>query len=106
MRARHRRPVMYFAGLDAHLKYVTIAVLDRMGQVALETTVSTKEPERLLGALAPYRPLEVVVETCPFWPWLYDLLVLAGIGFHPAHANQLRPIAVAPQKSDACPRFP
>jgi len=48
--------------------------------VALETTVSTKEPERLLAALAPYRPLEVVVETCPFWPWLYDLLVtLAGI---------------------------
>ncbi len=33
---------MYFAGLDAHLRYVTIAVLDRMGQVALETTVSTK----------------------------------------------------------------
>jgi hypothetical protein len=29
------------------------SVLDRMGQVALETTVSTKEPERLLGALAP-----------------------------------------------------
>src|SRR5260370_25053048 len=101
MRARHRRPVMYFAGLDAHLKYGTIAVLDRMGQVALETTVSTKEPERLVGAPAPYRPLEVVVETCPFWPWLYDLLVPAGIGFHLAHAKQLRAIAVAPQKSDA-----
>ncbi len=92
---------MYVAGLDAHLKYVAIAVVDRMGQVALETTVSTKEPERLLGALAPYRPLEAVVETCPFWPWLYDLLVPAGIGFHLAHAKQLRAIAVAPQKSDA-----
>jgi transposase len=92
---------MYFAGLDAHLRYVTVAVLDRLGGVALETTVSTKEPERLLGALAPYRPLEVVVETCPFWPWLHDLLVPAGIGFHLAHAKQLRAIAVAPQKSDA-----
>src|SRR5256886_17520664 len=101
MRARHRRPVMYSAGLDAHLKYVSVAVLDRMGKVALETTVSTKEPERLLAALAPYRPLEVVVETCPFWPWLYDLLVPAGIGFHLAHAKQLRAIAAAPQKSDA-----
>jgi hypothetical protein len=56
---------MYAAGLDAHLKCVSVAVLDRMGKVALETTVSTKDPERLLGALAPYRPLEVVVETCP-----------------------------------------
>jgi len=72
-----------------------------MGKVALETTVSTKEPERPLAALAPYRPLEVVVETCPFWPWLYDLLVPAGIGFHLAHAKQLRAIAAAPQKSDA-----
>src|SRR2546422_4235836 len=63
MRARHRRPVMYFAGLDAHLKYVTVAVLDRLGTIVLETTVSTREPERLLAVLAPFRPLEVVVET-------------------------------------------
>src|SRR6266702_3745492 len=75
MRARHRRPVMYFAGLDAHLKYVTVAVLDRLGTLVLETTVPTREPERLLAVLAPFRPLEVVLETCPFWPWLYDLLV-------------------------------
>src|SRR5213594_1289757 len=101
MRARHRRPVMYFSGLDAHLRYVTVAVLDRLGGVALETTVPTRTPERLLAALAPYRPLDVVVETCPFWPWLYDLLVPAGIGFHLAHAKQLRAIAAAPQKSDA-----
>src|SRR6266516_616116 len=101
MRARHRRPVMYFAGLDAHLKYVTVAVLDRLGTLVLETTVPTREPERLLAVLAPFRPLEVVVETCPFWPWLYDLLVPAGIGFHLAHAKQLRAIAAAPQKSDA-----
>src|SRR6266487_686572 len=63
MRARHRRPVMYFAGLDAHLKYVTVAVLDRLGALVLETTVPTREPERVLAVLAPFRPLEVVVET-------------------------------------------
>src|SRR6266567_271362 len=91
---------MYFAGLDAHLKYVTVAVLDRLGTIVLETTVSTREPERVLAVLAPFRPLEVVVETCPFWPWLYDLLVPAGIRFHLAHAKRLRAIATAPQKND------
>src|SRR6266511_1655468 len=91
---------MYFAGLDAHLKYVTVAVRDRLGTLVLETTVSTREPERLLAVLAPLRPLEVVVETCPFWPWLSDLLVPAGIGFHLAHAQRLRAIATAPQKND------
>ncbi|MGH2600618.1 MAG: IS110 family transposase [Dehalococcoidia bacterium] len=92
---------MYFAGLDAHLKYVTVAVVDRAGAVVLETTVPTREPERLLTVPGPYRPLAVVVETCPFWPWLYDLLVPTGIGFHRAHAKRLRAIAAAPQKNDA-----
>src|SRR3989441_9699319 len=88
MRARHRRPVMYFSGLDAHLRYVTVAVLDRLGGVALETTVPTREPDRLLAVLAPFRPLEVVVETCPFWPWLYDLLVRSE-----EHTSELQSLA-------------
>ena len=84
-------------------------MLDRLGTLVLETTVPTREPERLLAVLAPFRPLEVVVETCPFWPWLYDLLVPAGIRFHLAHAKRLRAIATAPQKNDrvdACRRTP
>jgi transposase len=92
---------MYFAGIDAHLKYLQIAVLDRFGTLSLNTRVSTQEPEGLLEILDPFRPLEVVVETCPFWPWIYDLLVPAGITFHLAHAKALRFIANAPQKKDA-----
>ncbi len=92
---------MYFAGIDAHLSYVSLAVLDRFGSLAVKARISTRDPERLLEALAPFRPLEVVVETCPFWPWIHDLLVPAGIGFHLAHAKELRAIATAPQKSDA-----
>jgi transposase len=91
---------MYFAGLDAHLKYGAVAVVDRAGAVVLETTVPTREPKHLLAVLGPYRPREVVVATCPFWPWLYDLLVPAGIGFHLAHATRRRAIAAAPQKHD------
>jgi hypothetical protein len=52
---------MYFAGLDAHLEYVTIAVLDRMGQVALETTVSTKAVAFRCGRKLVFRP-------CPTGP--------------------------------------
>lgn len=92
---------MYFAGIDAHLSYVSLAVLDRFGSLALKARISTRDPERLLEALAPFRPLDVVVETCPFWPWIHDLLVPAGIRFHLAHAKELRAIATAPQKTDA-----
>lgn len=76
-------------------------MLDRFGKQELSSRISTEEPDRLLDVLAPFRPLQVVVETCPFWPWIYDLLVPAGIDFHLANAKELRFIANAPQKKDA-----
>lgn len=55
----------------------------------------------MVEVLAPFRPLQVVVETCPFWPWIHGVLVPAGIEFHLAHAKELRFIANTPQKKDA-----
>lgn len=94
----------YYAGLDAHQAYVVAAVVDRHGAVVHQASVPTTEPTRLADTLAPYhtpaRPLAVVVETCPFWPWLYDLLVPRGMVFHLAHAQELEAIATAARKSD------
>ncbi|UCF18944.1 MAG: IS110 family transposase [Gemmatimonadota bacterium] len=92
---------MYYAGIDAHLSYLQIAVVDRAGAIKLNHRVSTRKPEELVRTLAPFHPLEVVVETCPFWPWIYDLLVPEGVTFHLAHAKELRFIANTPQKKDA-----
>ena len=77
-----------------------IAVVSQRGEPVLETRVSTKDPARVLATLAPFRPLHVVVETCPVWPWIYDLLVPAGIQFHLAHAKALRLIAKSTRKTD------
>ncbi len=49
---------MYFGGLDAHLTYLTIAVVDRAGEVLLQERMATTEPSRLLEVLALDRPLE------------------------------------------------
>jgi transposase len=91
---------MYYGGLDVHTQYVTIALVDKSGRIVLETSVSTREPDRLLAELAPWRPLTVVVEACGLWPWLHDLLVPAGITFKLAHAKHLRAIAENAQKTD------
>jgi transposase len=91
---------MYYAGLDAHVRYLRIAVLDKDGNLVLETTVPCEDPERLVRELAPYRPLSVVVETSPSWPWIHDLLVAEGIDFRLAHAKHLRMIAHSAQKND------
>lgn len=94
----------YFAGLDAHQLRIVVAVVDKQGVVAHEASVRTAEPSRLVATLAPYHtaahPLAVVVETCPFWPWLYDLLVPGGMRFHLAHAQELEAIAKAARKRD------
>jgi hypothetical protein len=92
---------MYFGGVDAHLTYLTIAVVDQAGDVMFQERVATTEPSRLLEVLGPHCPLEVVFETCPFWPWIHELVVPAGIGFHLAHAKELEPIASSTRTTDA-----
>ena len=92
---------MYYAGIDAHATYLMVAVVDRTGQrVLAPSRVWVRSPQKLLEILQPFRPLQLVVETCAFWPWLYDLLLPEGIGFVLAHAKRLRAIAEADHKSD------
>jgi transposase len=62
--------------------------------------VRVEDRQRVLALLAPYRPLEVVMETSSSWPWLYELLSGAGATFVLAHARRLRAIAEATYKSD------
>jgi transposase len=92
---------MFYAGIDAHAQYLRVAVLDKDGAVVNDGTVSTRELDTIKVFLAPHRPLQVVVETCPFWPWLRDQLEEDGVQFHLAHARELRAIAQHAQKNDA-----
>lgn len=93
---------MYFGGIDAHERYQVVAVVGKSGERVLSPTrVRTREPDRLTETPAPFRPLKVVVETSPFWPWIRDALVPEGIEFVLAHAKRLRAIAESDHKSDA-----
>lgn len=91
---------MNFAGLDAHLAYVTVGIVDKSGAVLAQRNVRTRVPEELVTLLQAHAPIEAVVETCPFWPWIYDLLTSAGIRVHLAHAKELRAIAASHRKTD------
>ncbi len=93
---------MYYGGLDAHRTYLTVAITDMEGTVLEEHgRVPVGDGEPLLDALEGYRPLEVVVETCPFWPWIHDTLEPTEVGFHLAHASELEGIAKAETKTDS-----
>lgn len=93
---------MYYGGIDAHRTYLTIAIADKEGTVLEEHgRVPIGDGEPMLEALDGYRPLEVAVETCPFWPWIHDVLEPTEIGFHLAHASELEAIAKAETKTDS-----
>ena len=93
---------MYYGGIDAHRTYLTVAITDKEGTVLEEhVRVPIGDGEPLLKALEGYRPLEVVSETCPFWPWIHDTLEATEVGFHLAHASELEAIAKAETKTDS-----
>lgn len=93
---------MYYGGIDAHRSYLTIAITDREGRLIHERKrVPVGDGTPILEELEGFRPLEVVVETCPFWPWIHDMLEPTEIGFHLAHASELEAIANAETKTDS-----
>jgi transposase len=92
---------MFYAGIDAHAQYLQVVVLNRDGAVVSEGRVRVRERDAIGLFLERFRPLQVVVETCPFWPWLRDELEAPGVRFHLAHSRELRAIAQHAQKNDA-----
>jgi len=92
---------VFFAGIDAHTRYVVVVIINRMGERVLgPTRVPVGQPERLVALLGPYQPVEAIVETSSSWPWLHEVLTGAGVSFVLAHARRLRAIAEANYKRD------
>ena len=92
---------MYTGGIDAHAKYLVVAVVDKLAeQVVAPTRVPTRKPERFPELLRPFRPLRVVMEASPCRPWIHDLVVPEGIGLVLAHTKKLHAIAGADHKDD------
>jgi transposase len=91
---------MYYAGIDAHSQYLRVVVLDKDGAVMQDVEVGVEEPTMIRKVLHCYRPLQVVVESCPFWPWIRDQLEAPKVVFQLAHSRELRAIAQHAQKND------
>ena len=93
---------MFVVGIDAHTRYVVLVVVNKGGERVLgPTRVKVDSSSRLVEVLAPYRPLDAVVETSSSWPWLEERLTAVGVRFVLAHAKRLRAIAEANYKRDA-----
>ena len=100
-RPNPRRPTMFVAGIDAHATDSVICVVSNGGQLVHgPVRIKNAEADQLTELLEQFRPLEVVVETSPAWPWLFDRLHGNGVHFVLAHAKRLRVIAESNYKRD------
>ncbi len=93
---------MNVAGIDAHTTYLVVVIVAKGGDRILgPKRIGMHEPHRLLEILEASAPVEIVMETSPTWPWLYDLVQgRPGIRFVLCHATKLRAIAEANYKRD------
>lgn len=92
---------MFVAGIDVHATYSVIALVSNSGKLVHQPVrISHTNSDQLVSLLENHRPVEVIVETCPGWSWLFDLVERPGIHLVLAHAKRLRAIAGSNYKRD------
>lgn len=93
---------MVVAGVDGHATYSVIAIVSNSGEpVYKPARISHANSNRLVSLLENHRPVEVLVETCPGWSRLFDLVGRPGIHLVLAHAKRLRAIAASSDGPEA-----
>lgn len=95
--APHRGGTPHTGGIDVHKAYGTIALVGHVGTLLREEPrVRIGDGKPSLEALEGFWPVEVVVATCSFWPWIHEILEATEVGFHLAHAETLEAIDFLP----------
>lgn len=73
--APHRGGTPHTGGIDVHKAYGTIALVGHVGTLLREEPrVRIGDGKPSLEALEGFWPVEVVVATCSFWPWIHGIL--------------------------------
>ncbi len=86
----YTKPHQFYCGIDLHARLLAICIVDSAGAVVLQTQIPA-DKQRLLQALAPFRPDVVVAVECLFaWYWVADLCRDEEIPFVLGHALYMK----------------
>jgi len=89
----------YFAGIDLHKRYLTLCVLDPIGNVVVQhRRLTTDGLFAVLGELQG--SVTIAVEATLHWAWLHDRLVAQGYAVQVADPGQVKLICKARCKTD------
>jgi transposase len=91
-------------GLDLHLSFIQVVVLDRQGNDAASQRIAFQKDalEKLLSEWRKRGPVQVAFEACGCFVWVFELAVrvLGRQQVHAAHAAKIRMIASSMEKND------
>jgi transposase len=94
----------YTIGLDLHLSFIQVVVLDKQGNDAEGKRIAFKKEalEKLLAEWKARGDVQVVFEACGCFVWVFELAVklLGRERVHAAHAAKIRMIANSAEKND------
>jgi transposase len=104
LQRRGKRFKGYTIGLDLHLSFIEVVVLDPRGNNAGNRRIGFKaaELEKLLLEWQQRGPVQVAFEACGCFLWVFELAVrvLGREQVHAAHAAKIRMIAQSMEKND------
>jgi transposase len=104
LQRRAKRFKGYTIGLDLHLSFIEVVVLDKHGNDAESKRIPFKKPalRELLAQWQQRGAVQVVFEACGFFAWVFDLAVqlLGRERVHAAHAAKIQMIANSVEKDD------
>lgn len=92
----------FYCGIDLHANSMHVCVVDHSGSKQLHRNFSTKDTDRFLIALQPFRHGDLIVgcESTFNWYWLADLCSTENLPFLLGHALYLKAIHGGKTKSD------
>lgn len=94
----------YTVGLDLHLGFIQVVVLDKQGNDAASKRIAFKKHalQKELEEWQKRGEVQVVFEACGCFVWVFELAagLLGRERVHAAHAAKIRMIATGPEKDD------
>lgn len=98
----YNRQHEFYCGIDLHANSMHVCVVDHAGQKRLHRNFNTKNVDRFLTSLSPFRERDLVIgcESTFNWYWLADLCLERNLHFLLGHALYLKAIHGGKTKND------
>ena len=91
----------YYIGIDFHLQFSSVAVMDEQGTMIDSRKIYHDQPEELTAYFSQYKgQANVCLEATRNWYWIVDLLQEQGFKVKLVHAKKVRIIAESTIKTD------